>query len=66
MNPPEYKDMKSWHLIDKIKILGWLIDDMVETTKKMWPEACEAAKMTTVQQNLFTNSAVLNPFCFYD
>lgn len=30
MNPPEYKDMKSWHLIDKIKILGWLIDDMVE------------------------------------
>ncbi len=30
MNPPEYKDMKSWHLIDKIKILGWLIDDMFE------------------------------------
>lgn len=30
MNAPEYKDMKSWHLIDKIKILGWLIDDLFE------------------------------------
>ena len=30
MNPPEHKDMVKWHLIDKIKVLGWLIDDLTE------------------------------------
>ena len=42
------------------------IDKLVEGVKNHWPEACEQAKLTKLQQNQLTGTSVLNPYCFYD
>lgn len=42
------------------------IDKLIDGVKTHWPEACDAAKLSTIQNKLLTNSAILNPYCFYD
>ncbi len=41
-----------------------IIENLVQKVKKYWPIVCEQAELTSVQQKLFTHTAILNPFIF--
>jgi len=41
-----------------------IIKNLVELVEAYWPEACEHAELTPIQQKHFTGTAVLNPFIF--
>lgn len=42
------------------------IERLVDGVKIYWPDACAAAKLTTLQCKQFKGTAILNPYCFYD
>lgn len=42
------------------------IDLMVEKIKSFWPDVCEQAELTQLQQQQLNGTAILNPYCFYD
>lgn len=43
-----------------------IADEMVEVINNHWPEVCERSLLTTIQSKQLFQSAVLNPYVFYE
>ena len=41
-----------------------IINALLATIEKYWPEMCDEAEMTTVERERFWQRAILNPYCF--
>lgn len=42
-----------------------MIDELTLQVTKQWPHACDKARLTSIQQQQLTRTAVLNPFIFF-